>query len=293
MAMSHRAARTYLAAKNLLLAPISSSRRIASVEEQRRGLELAQHWAEHDHNTTPAATHDGEQDNPLRAYFNGVTEGPGVWKWIHYFEPYHRHLQKFIGRPVTVVEIGVYSGGSLAMWKRYFGEGCRIHGVDIEDSCRCYDDAVTKIHIGDQANRDFWRTFRDKVPVVDVLIDDGGHTSEQQMVTLEEMLPHLRPGGVYICEDVHSRRNEFATFAHSLADELNAMTRVPYDNGIKSDITRYQSAIHSMHFYPYMVVVEKCGSPRILEAPKHGTRWQPFPMSDSDPRYRSKSDGSP
>ena len=38
----------------------------------------------------------------------------------------------------------------------------------------------------------------------------AGHTPEQQIVTLEEMLPHLRPGGVYLCEDVHGIHHDFA-----------------------------------------------------------------------------------
>ena len=43
---------------------------------------------------------------------------------------------RFIGRAVNVVEIGVYSGGSLRMWRDYFGESAVIHGVDIEEECR-------------------------------------------------------------------------------------------------------------------------------------------------------------
>src|SRR5215470_2208525 len=73
--------------------------------------------------------------NPLEEYFDAVTEGPGVWKWRHYFPIYHRHLSKFVGRAVHVVEIGVYSGGSLAMWRSYFGDDCRIYGVDIDPAC--------------------------------------------------------------------------------------------------------------------------------------------------------------
>src|SRR5205823_10308032 len=108
------------------------------------------------------------------------------------------------------------------MWRQYLGKGCRVHGGDTQKECKVYEDSHTTIHIGDQADREFWKRSREAVPPVDVLIDDGGHQPEQQMVTLEEMLHHLRPGGVYICEDVHGTGNRFAAFAHSLADELNA-----------------------------------------------------------------------
>ena len=142
------------------------------------------------------------------------------------------------------------------MWRDYFGEDCRVHGVDIQEECKVYEDSHTTIHIGDQADRAFWKQFRKSVPAVDVLIDDGGHQPEQQMVTLEEMLPHLRPGGIYICEDVHGNGNRFALFAHALADELNACVWA-LQQELATTPTPFQAAIHSVHLYPIMVVVEK------------------------------------
>ena len=55
---------------------------------------------------------------------------------------------------------------------------------------------MIKVFIGDQADRKFWSQFRREVPILDLVIDDGGHEPEQQIVSLEELLPHLRPGGV-------------------------------------------------------------------------------------------------
>jgi hypothetical protein len=113
---------------------------------------------------------------------------------------------------------------------------------------------------------------------VDVLIDDGGHHPEQQKVTLEEMLQHLRPGGVYICEDVHGICHPFAAYVHALADELNAVVGWTHqEQGLTSTPTPFQAAIHSVHLYPFVVVIEKRDS--ILNgfsAPKHGTKWEPF-----------------
>jgi len=84
--------------------------------------------------------------------------------------------------------------------------------------------------IGDQADRRFWKRFKQEHPRIDVLIDDGGHEPEQQLVTLEEMLPHLRPGGVYICEDVHGERNRFNAYVHGVARKpqyLSSQARRP------------------------------------------------------------------
>lgn len=214
--------------------------------------------------------------NPIRDYFDRHLAGPGVQKWLHYFEIYHRHLSKFVGRNPVIVEIGVYSGGSLPMWRHYFGPGCRVHGIDIDPECTLYNGPDTTIHIGDQSDREMWRRFRAAVPQVDVLIDDGAHTSEEQTVALEEMLPHLRPGGVYICEDVHVTETRLADFAHALCNGLNA-------GGIQSGpgvdtiaCTPFQAAIHSLHIYPFLVLIEKRAHPeQRFAAPLHGTQWRP------------------
>lgn len=226
----------------------------------------------------PAGPHPSSR-NPLCEYFQNHTEGPGIWKWEHYFDIYHRHFAKFIGRKVDVLEIGVYSGGSLAMWQSYFGENSHIYGVDIEKACKAYENDSISVFIGDQADKAFWSTFKNSVQGIDILIDDGGHTPEQQQITLEEMLPYLRPGGVYLCEDIYGVNgvfNRFCAFATELVNELNSTNLQP-GCLLQSRVTQLQSAIHSIHFYPYLVVIEKQSvSPSKLSAPKHGTEWQPF-----------------
>ena len=74
------------------------------------------------------------------------------------------------------------------MWKNYFGPKCRVYGVDIEEARKECENDYTKVFVGNQGDRDFWRLLKKQVPIVDILIDDGGHISEQQIVTLEEEL---------------------------------------------------------------------------------------------------------
>src|SRR5215475_1712557 len=71
---------------------------------------------------------EADLSNPLRAFFASRKEGPGIWKWDHYFDIYHRHFSRFRDRAVRVLEIGIYSGGSLEMWRDYFGPRCQIFG---------------------------------------------------------------------------------------------------------------------------------------------------------------------
>lgn len=262
---------------SLLKRPRASALTFAVVSESTQASDFARRWAELRARTAPGASAaNGEASNPLRRYFDSVVEGPGIWKWLHYFEIYHRHLQRFVGKPVTVVEVGVYSGGSLPMWREYFGAECQIHGVDIMPECRVYGSEAnrTTIHIGDQGDRSFWRSFRSIVPDVDVLIDDGGHRPEQQIVTLEEMLPHLRPGGVYVCEDMGRR---FAAYVQAFSSALYEY-RSKSESELASDASLLQSEIDSVHLYPFVAVIEKRSTPLPrFQSVRHGTQWQPFP----------------
>lgn len=263
------------ALRRLVRDPRRSARYVSRLPDALRASDVAGRLA-----PSPSAPPPARPANPLRAYVDAHTTGQGIWKWDHYLDIYHRHFQRFVGTDVHIVEIGVYSGGSLQMWRDYFGPKCRVVGIDIEPACRAYADDRIEIFIGDQADRGFWRTFRGAVPRVDILVDDGGHYPEQQMVTLEEMLPHLRPGGVYLCEDVHGIGNRFAAYAHGLADQLNPANpadREPGDTRLLSTPTPLQAAIRSIHLYPFVVVIEKAdGAPERLVARRQGTEWQPF-----------------
>lgn len=222
-----------------------------------------------------------KSENPLMDHFEANKSGRGIWKWRHYFDAYHSHLEKFRGTDVTIVEVGVYSGGSLNMWRNYFGPRSRVYGVDISPECQAYRGEGVEIFTGDQANPAFWRDFRTKVPKFDIVIDDGGHHFAQQVTTLEGTLPYMASGGVYICEDVHYEHNRFPFYIYGLASALNAagLEHSPENNArrLVSAATQFQAAIASVHLYPFLTVIEKRDSPLMeFVAPKHGTEWQPF-----------------
>jgi len=217
--------------------------------------------------------------NPLTRFFDNHAVGRGIWKWDHYFDIYHTHFSKFVGKRINILEIGVYSGGSLEMWREYFGDKCRVYGVDIAEICKAYNNEHTEIFIGDQAERRFWRDFTAKVPQIDILLDDGGHTYNQQIVTLEEMLPHINPGGVYVCEDIHGTNNGFNSYCQGLIKNLNEMTPFDPEVGAKAGMqpNLLQAWIEGIYFYPFMTVIAKAERPiEKLIAPRRGTLWQPI-----------------
>ncbi len=198
-------------------------------------------------------------------------QGRVMEKWSHYLEVYQHHFDRFRNREVHVLEIGVNKGGSLQLWKRYFGPTARIHGVDIKEKCKQYEEERIQIWIGDQSDRGFLRALRKQISRIDVLIDDGGHTMEQQIATFEELFPALSPDGVYLCEDTHTSywhefgggyraRGSFVEYAKDLVDRLNAWHSRDPESFRVDDFSR---SAHSVHFYPSMVVIEK----RPMEAP--------------------------
>ena len=254
--------------------PVNAFGLLGTLPSTAAGMEYARTWrapgAGSDVKSLPARP---EEPNPLWQAFEAHREGRGVSKWKHYFEIYHRHFSRFVGQPVHVLEIGVASGGSLELWGGYFGKQCRIYGVDVREECRQFQSDTAQIFIGDQADRAFWKQFKEQVPQVDILIDDGGHTPEQQIVTLEEMLPHLRPGGVYLCEGIWRVHNRFAAYFNGLTRSHHFLNWQPSEMGLPSS---FQEAIHSFHVYPYAVVIEKTRArTEPFTAPKRGSVWLP------------------
>lgn len=217
-----------------------------------------------------AATGSGARTpSKLEEYFDANETGPGIWKWRHYFDVYHQHFEKFVGTSPTILEIGIYSGGSLQMWHEYFGPGTRVIGVDIAEECLTYEDENTKVYIGDQADPDFWREVIAKEPKIDLVVDDGGHMPYQQIATLKALLPNMSPGGVFICEDLQRKYNPFVSFAFGLVRNLNER-----HYGEPNSVQRH---IDSVAFHPYITAVTRRSQPlEEIIAPKHGTEWQPF-----------------
>jgi hypothetical protein len=251
--------------------PVETARVTRLVPNIVKGSQQGRRWDEE-----PSVSTVVEEPNPLLDYFAAHTDGRGIFKWRHYFGAYHRHLGRFRGRPVNVVEVGVFAGGSLQMWRDYFGDECQVFGVDIVEECRTYEGDGIRVFVGDQGDRSFWRAFREQVPHVDVLIDDGGHLVDQQVVTLEEMLPHMAPGGVYICEDIVN--NEFAAYLMGLQMRMNWATRGDGDGQLNITAAGIQRHVASMHLYPFLAVIEKAVQPvDRYSAYRMGTQWQPLP----------------
>ena len=210
--------------------------------------------------------------NDLEKYFTANT-GRLIHKWKHFFEIYDRHFSRFRGTDVHLVEFGVSQGGSLQMWKEYFGPRAKIFGIDINPHCKQLEEDQVKIFIGDQENRKFLKSLAKKIPKIDILVDDGGHSMKQQINTYEELFPYIDENGVYLCEDLHTsywpkwgggykKRGTFIEYSKNFIDALNAWHSL---QPARLKVTDFTKSVHSLHYYDSILVIEK----HPIEAPTH------------------------
>ena len=154
-------------------------------------------------------------------------------KWHHYFPIYERHLAPWRNKTATVLEIGIFKGGSLGMWRRYFGPMATIIGVDIEPSCKNFEQDDIRVRIGDQSDTTFLASIIDEFGVPDIVIDDGSHQMQHISQTFNYLYPKVSKNGLYIIEDLHTayfeefgggiqNENSFINISKHLIDQLNA-----------------------------------------------------------------------
>ncbi|WP_196940986.1 class I SAM-dependent methyltransferase [Sphingobacterium pedocola] len=201
--------------------------------------------------------------NDLEKYFYNNNDKL-IHKWLHYFDIYDRHFSRFRNKEITIVEIGVYQGGSLQMWKNYFGDKAKIYGIDINPNCKDLEEENIKILVGSQADRNFLRKVKQTIPPIDILIDDGGHTMLQQIITFEELFGHVKNNGVYLCEDLHTsyevdygggykRNGTFIEYSKNFIDYINAY----HSEQRALKVSGFTQSVDSLHYYDSVLVVEK------------------------------------
>ncbi len=126
----------------------------------------------------------------------------------HFTEVYEHFFFPLKDSAVKILEIGIGGGGSLEMWRDYFPKAT-IYGIDIEPKSELDSDRI-KTFVADQADRSQLAAFIGASGgYFDIIIDDGGHTMDQQQVSFGFLFKYLRPGGYYAIEDVHTSLPQF------------------------------------------------------------------------------------
>ncbi len=188
--------------------------------------------------------------------------GRVVHKWIHYLEAYEHHLSRFRNRPVRMIEIGVSQGGSLEMWRDYFGPDATILGIDIDPECANRVTAPNLVRVGSQDDPEFLRRVVEEMGPPDIILDDGSHVSRHQLASFDTLFPLLSDGGIYAIEDLHTaywlrfggghgRRNTAIGLVKQMIDDLHGWYHP------KPMQTLAKEEVRSIHIYDSIVFVEK------------------------------------
>ncbi len=199
-------------------------------------------------------------DGVAAAFF--ANEGRPVHKWHHYLEIYERYFSNYRDKKFFFLEIGVFDGGSLDMWRRYFGPEATIVGIDINPRCANLVDTPNVVRIGSQADPQFLASIVAEFGQPDVILDDGSHIASHQRASFEILFPHLKERGLYAIEDLHTsywldweggyrRSGTGIETIKQMIDDMHAWyhkrpTRTPAKDGIGA-----------IHLHDSVVVIEK------------------------------------
>ncbi len=190
-------------------------------------------------------------------------EGPLVHKWHHYIPLYDRYFSRYRSTKVRMLEIGVSKGGSLAMWRKYFGSDAILYGIDIDPRCAAFDGKNAQVRIGSQADRGFLEAVVSEMGGIDIVLDDGSHVMQHIRSSLEILFPLLHNGGTYLIEDLHtcywrnwgggyrSGQNIFRLVSELIDD----MHHWYHDSGVKH--SSISPGVSGIHVHDSIVVLEK------------------------------------
>ena len=201
-------------------------------------------------------------DGFLHRYFLN-NQNKRLHKWLHYFDIYERHFERFRSKNPVMIEIGVARGGSVAMWREYFGTGCKIVGIDFDKECKQHEAQDIEIFIGSQDSDTLIAEILAKYPHIDIVLDDGSHFSRHMIKSFDLLYKKLSPTGVYMIEDTHAnywekwegglrRPDTFIEFSKNKIDELNA---VHTEGAVPR--TNFTDTTDSITFYDSIIVFEK------------------------------------
>lgn len=213
-----------------------------------------------------------------------------------YIRAYDRHFSRLRNTAPTVLEIGcgypgspekkkLGMGGSLILWREFFGKGTQVVGIDIIPECKEYEDseAGINIEIGDQVDPYFLELIVRKYGPFDIIIDDGSHLDQHMKKTFDFLFPYLKNAGIYAVEDLDGfvesgnsfmSVNRFVSYASELSlrlqkysERVQEQTQNNLLDYKPEQLTPMDIMISNVSFYRNLVIVEKDFSQKSSQMP--------------------------
>jgi 23S rRNA U2552 (ribose-2'-O)-methylase RlmE/FtsJ len=211
-------------------------------------------------------------ENEIKNLFNNSENKSR--KFEKYFSIYEELFEKYKNKDITFVEIGIHNGGSLDVWRKYFSKNSRIIGIDLNPECKKFERDGIEIFIGNQSDPKFWNTFFEKVKKIDVILDDGGHTNLDQIVTAVSVVKKINNGGILVVEDTHgsyikeynsSKKYSFIEFSKKIIDDVN----FKYNKSFKQFKFSLSDHIYSVQTFESIIAFKvdknKCNYNKLVE----------------------------
>lgn len=186
-----------------------------------------------------------------------------IIKWHHYFSIYDSYFGPWRGKPVRFLEIGVAKGGSLDIWRKFFGDDAVIFGIDIDPKCAEFNGKSGQVRIGSQADVDFLASVVAEMGGVDLVLDDGSHNSHHIRTTFQTLFPMMSVGGTYMIEDLHAAYwSDFAggyrkasSFIEDIKTMIDDMHHWYHFHGVKQG--EVEDLIGGIHLYDSVAVLDR------------------------------------
>lgn len=135
--------------------------------------------------------------------FIATRNGTDKSSQIHnYCEKYEKYLPFDRLAKISILEIGVFNGESIKMWKEFYPNST-IVGLDIDPNCSQYENVEEGIfiEIGSQDDPEFLKRLTDKYGKFDLILDDGSHIQRHMIYSFEFLFDFVKNHGIYVLED--------------------------------------------------------------------------------------------
>jgi len=141
-----------------------------------------------------------------------IKHGTDKWPHHHYTPHYHEMFKDRRREVKKVLEIGIGDdsmkntipdykpGASLRMWSEYF-ENAEIIGLDNNPNLLINKGRIRSF-LCDQGDAVQLQGVYCITTGFDLIVDDGCHVPEVQVLSAKMLVPLLAPGGIYVIEDV-------------------------------------------------------------------------------------------